>query len=246
METLRSFWSKNNAILLNQSSSSLKNVEIGELPSDTTQIRNDFTSLQILKVHGDIDSVIPMLKTRPSVLTSLSIEETTSTKAFAYLDHELMCLQKIHILWIIDCDNYNEDMKGAVNLINKSPNLIDLHLEYVGMNIDKLSACPQIKNITSLTLEPRLNEYGDYRPHSQFLRCCTSLTNLKLILIGCGTGRLAKREEWYLPSAKKAEITHIDKNMNVNDIEHHFSKMAEIDMIFDGVMYESDYNSDSD
>jgi len=249
LETLRSVRStKNNVILLNQSSRSLKNVEISELPNDVTQIRNDFTSLQSLKVYKNstynIDAVIPIVKTRPSVLTSLSIEETSSMKAFVQLDHELKCLQKLHISWDFDIDD--GDMQGAINLINKSPNLMDLHLERVGDNIDELSVCPQIKNITSLTMQPGWNDDKDFFYHSQFLNCCTGLTNLKLDVTFFGSWKLAKREEWYLPSVKKAQIKHKNKYMYLNHVKHHFSKEAEIDLIFDEVMYDSELDPDSD
>jgi len=243
LKSLRLFESKkNNVILLNQSSRSLKNVEIFGLPSDVTQIRNDFTSLQTLKVHGVIDSVIPMVNTRPSVLTSLSILDIYSMKAFAHLDQELKCLQKLHISWD-GCDEYDEDMQGAVNLINKSPNLIDLHLEDIGEDIDELSFCPNIRNLKSLMLALPYNDFSHY---SQFLRCCISLTNLKLILTRLGTWRLVKREEWYLPSVKKAEIRYVNSLMDINDVKHHFSKEAEIKMTFDEDLYDPEFDSDSD
>ena len=239
LETLRSVGSKkNHVILLNQSSRSLKNVEIGELPSDVTQIRHDFTSLQSLKVDGhdityNIDGIISIVKTRPSVLTSLSIVQVSSMKAFVQLDHELKCLQKLHISWDFDIDD--GDMQGAINLINKSPNLMDLHLEEIRDNIDELSVCPQIMNITSLTMQPGWNFEIDLDPdffsHSQFLNCCTGLTNLRLIVSYSGSWRLVKREEWYLPSVKKAQIEHTCKYMTLNHVKHHFSKEAEIDLI---------------
>ena len=230
--------SKKKVILLNQSSRSLKSVDIGRFQDDVTLIRNDFINLQGLVVWGNMDPVVTMVNTRLSVLTSLHIDTTLSFKAFANLDNELKCLQKLYIG--VDQDNWDCEMLGIINLINKSPYLIELSLNYVE-DVHELTECPPIKNIKYLKICPdNDDDDDDLSSYSQFLESCTGVIDLTMELCGSRDWMLILEEEWYLSSVKKVNIEHARENLTVYHVKQHFSDEAEINLFFDKCWYISD------
>jgi hypothetical protein len=202
-----------------------------------------WTRQETLRLNRQRANVLLLLKQNPNTLQKLGLAYV-DTRNLIGLSCNLSVLTTLNLNFAPQtADEAEASWPGFVNLINKSPNLVNLYIKDVAVNDKLLARHPKMKhsNVKSLSLD--LNKYFDLDEGYIDVSAYVDLIQVFQHSLQHLTLELESKSDkfwlalwkfhWFLPHVERVDIKNHSEPITRNLVAQHFGENVDIE-IFNG------------